>query len=333
MSVLVYTASAGSTPRKSIPAMLSTALALLLAAGTAMACNQYTAKPDIVLDTVYTSWPSGPNVFMEEQAGRVSYEKCALPGGFVSVFVRLEVPRLNYVGDIQYDGRTYASYATGVDSALLAFDVYTNVYDRKPLRLGEDLELPYETSPGYGVQSTISHRALVFSRGGRMRTSLVRTGHISLRSPGHPELDVTSPYYLAPQFPAVTCPLQDVSMSLKDVQMAELAAPGATANEKPLAVRMDCGTDAPRATMTLTDAGDATNSGSLLTPTADSDARGVQVQLLQAGTEVQFGRIQDFEPGAGGTHDIGFTARYIRTDEPLVPGVIKGEAVLNVDYW
>lgn len=122
-------------------------------------------------------------------------------------------------------------------------------------------------------------------------------------------------------------------MSLKDVQMAELAAPGATANEKPLAVRMDCGTDAPRATMTLTDAGDATNSGSLLTPTADSDARGVRVQLLQAGAEVQFGRIQDFDPGVGGVHDHQFTARYIRTDEPLVPGVIKGEAVLNVDYW
>ncbi|AVO32607.1 fimbrial protein [Stenotrophomonas maltophilia] len=96
---------------------------------------------------------------------------------------------------------------------------------------------------------------------------------------------------------------------------------------------MNCGSDAPRAQITLTDAGDATNSGSQLTPTVDSDAKGVRVQLLQAGSEVAFGRIWDFEPGVGGTHEIAFTARYIRTNEPLVPGLIKGEALLNVDYW
>lgn len=100
-----------------------------------------------------------------------------------------------------------------------------------------------------------------------------------------------------------------------------------------MAVRLSCGTDAPRAQITLTDAGDPANSGSQLTPTADSDAKGVRVQLLQAGSEVKFGRIWDFEPGVGGTHDIAFTARYIRTSEALVPGLIKGEAVLNVDYW
>ncbi|KAA8995473.1 fimbrial protein [Stenotrophomonas cyclobalanopsidis] len=96
---------------------------------------------------------------------------------------------------------------------------------------------------------------------------------------------------------------------------------------------MDCGVDPPRARMTLSDAGDAGNIGSQLTPTADSDAEGVRVQLLRNGAEVQFGQTWDFDPGVGGVHDHQFTARYIRTDEPLVPGVIKGEAVLNVDYW
>lgn len=333
MSALVRTSSAGVSTRMSLPAKLFTSLALLLTAGAAVACEQYTAKPDVLLDTVYTTWPSGPNVFMAEERGRIAYQKCALSGGIVSVFVRLEVPGLTYVGDIQYEGRTYASYATATDSALLAFDTFWNVSDRRPLRLGEELELPYQTLSGDGAQYTINYTALVFSRGGRMRTSSVRTGQISLRSPAYPVLDAVAPYYLAPQFPAVTCPLQDVSETLQDVQWTELPTPGSTAKEKPVAVRLSCGTDAPRAQITLTDAGDPTNSGSQLTPTADSDARGVRVQLLQAGNEVNFGRIWDFEPGVGGTQDIAFTARYIRTDEPLTPGVIKGEAVLNVDYW
>jgi len=48
---------------------------------------------------------------------------------------------------------------------------------------------------------------------------------------------------------------------------------------------------------------------------------------------VQFGQTWDFDPGVGGVHDHQFTARYIRTNDALVPGTIKGEAVLNVDYW
>ncbi|HDS1638370.1 TPA: fimbrial protein [Stenotrophomonas maltophilia] len=96
---------------------------------------------------------------------------------------------------------------------------------------------------------------------------------------------------------------------------------------------MNCGVNPPRARMTLSDAGDASNTGSQLTPTADSDAEGVRVQLLRNGSEVQFGQTWDFEPSVGGVHDHQFTARYIRTDEPLVPGLIKGEAVLDVDYW
>lgn len=306
---------------------------LLLATGAAAACEHYTVVPDVVLDTVFTNAPTDPHRFMAQGRGRSALRRCTLPGGPIPVFVRLDVPGLTYVGDLQYQGKTYASYASSGDSALLAFDVYWNDFDRKPLRLGEELEMEYETAAGDGTQNVISYTALVFSRGGRMRTSIIRTGSVSLRSPAYPGLDSSAPYYLAPQFPAVTCPLLDVSETLQDVQWAELPTPGSTAKEKPVSVRLSCGTDAPRAQITLTDAGDPTNSGSQLTPTADSDAKGVRVQLLQAGGEVNFGRIWNFEPGVGGTHDIAFTARYIRTDEPLMPGLIKGEAVLNVDYW
>jgi len=159
------------------------------------------------------------------------------------------------------------------------------------------------------------------------------TGTITLRAPSEPSLDHQSIVQLDLKFPAATCPLQDKAETLQDVQTAELSVPGSTAKEKLVAIRRDGGGDPPRARMTLSDAGDAANTGSQLTPTADSDAEGVRVQLLRNGSEVQFGQTWDFDPGVGGVHDHQFTARYIRTNEALVPGTIKGEAVLNVDYW
>ncbi len=308
-------------------------LGLLLATGSAAACENYTLFPDVALDTLYASAPTAPGVFMSEERGRYAWRQCSLPGGPVSVFVRLDIPGLRYVSDVQYEGRTYATYASSDDSALLAFDTYWDTFDKKPLRLGEELETLYETAAGSGEQNVISHRVLVFSRGGRMRTSSVRTGNFSLRSPAYPVLDSSASYYLAPQFPITTCPMQDVTETLQDVQYTELPTPGSTAKEKRLVVRLDCGVDVPRAQITLSDATDRSNRGSQLTPTLDSDAKGVRIQLLQSGKEVEFNRISDFSPGTGGLHEIEYTARYIRTDGQLVPGLIRGEAVLDVDYW
>jgi hypothetical protein len=78
--------------------------------------------------------------------------------------------------------------------------VYWNALDRRPLRLGEEMEMMYETRAGDGLQYTVSYTALVFSRGGQMRSSSVRTGVVSLRSPIYPGLDSSAYYYLAPAF-------------------------------------------------------------------------------------------------------------------------------------
>lgn len=174
----------------------------LVASGTAAACEHYSAYPDVVLDSFYASAPTQPRTFMDQERGRSAMRKCSFPGGPIPVFVRLDVPGLTYVGELQYEGRTYASYATSADSALLAFDVYWNVLDRRPLRLGEEMEMMYETLAGKGVQYTINYTALVFSRGGQMRSSSTRTGVVSLRSPMYPGLDSSAYYYLAPTFSA-----------------------------------------------------------------------------------------------------------------------------------
>lgn len=173
---------------------------VLMVFGTAAACEQYSAYPDVVLDSFYASAPTQPRMFMDQERGRSAMRKCSFPGGPIPIFVRLDVPGLTYVGELQYEGRTYASYATSAESALLAFDVYWNALDRTPLRLGEEMEIMYETRAGDGLQYTINYTALVFSRGGRMQSSSIRTGVISLRSPMYPSLDSSAYYYLAPTF-------------------------------------------------------------------------------------------------------------------------------------
>lgn len=174
----------------------------LMVSGTAAACEHYTAYPDVVLDSFYASAPTQPRIFMDQERGRLAMRKCSFPGGPIPVIVRLDIPGLTYVGELQYEGRTYASYATSADSALLAFDVYWNLFDRRPLRLGEEMEIMYETRAGDGLQYTINYTALVFSRGGQMHSSSIRTGVVSLRSPMFPGLDSSAYYYLAPRFSA-----------------------------------------------------------------------------------------------------------------------------------
>lgn len=60
---------------------------------------------------------------MDQERGRLAMRKCSFPGGPIPVIVRLDIPGFTYVGELHYEGRTYASYATSADSALLAFDV------------------------------------------------------------------------------------------------------------------------------------------------------------------------------------------------------------------
>lgn len=306
-------------------------LGLLFCAGSAAACVEYGINRDLVLDKMYDTYPETDRAQFDKKVAARSYENCPEKRD-VPVFMTLDMPGLTYQGEVTFKGDTYPAYAAAPDAPLVMFYHHVAWSEDGPLRNGEEVPGLYEMSPGTG-NAAIQYWAVVFSRGGRMRTPPTMTGTITLRAPSEPSLDHQSIVQLDLKFPAATCPLQDKAETLQDVQTAELAVPGSTAKEKLVAIRMDCGVDPPRARMTLSDAGDAGNTGSQLTPTADSDAEGVRVQLLRNGSEVQFGQTWDFDPGVGGVHDHQFTARYIRTNDALVPGTIKGEAVLNVDYW
>ncbi len=70
----------------------------LMVFGTAAACEQYSAYPDVVLDSFYASAPTQPRMFMDQERGRSAMRKCSFPGGPIPIFVRLDVPGLTYVG-------------------------------------------------------------------------------------------------------------------------------------------------------------------------------------------------------------------------------------------
>jgi len=307
-------------------------LGLLFCAGSAVACVEYGINRDLVMDQMYDTYPEAGRVEFDKEIAARSFMNCPERRD-VPVFMTLDMPGLTYQGEVTFKGDTYPAYAAAPDAPLVMFYHHVAHSEDGPLRNGEEVPGLFEMSGPGGVEMAIQYWAVAFSRGGRMRTPPTMNGTITMRAPSLPSIDTQTVVQLDLKFPAATCPLQDKAETLQDVQTAELAVPGSTAKEKLVAIRMDCGVDPPRARMTLSDAGDAGNTGSQLTPTADSDAEGVRVQLLRGGAEVQFGQTWDFDPGVGGVHDHQFTARYIRTNDALVPGTIKGEAVLNVDYW
>lgn len=319
-------------PRHARKLLATPLLGLLFCAGSAVACVEYGINRDLLLDKTYATYPDAGRVQLDQKFASRSFKDCPEERD-VPVFMTLEMPGLIYEGEVTFRGKSYPAYSAAPDSPLVMFYHHVAFSEDGPLRNGEEVPGLFEMSGGTSLEASIQYWAVVFSRGGRMRTPPTMTGSITLRAPSEPSLDHQSIVQLDLKFPVTTCPLQDKAETLQDVQTAELSVPGSTAKEKLVAIRMDCGVDPPRARMTLSDAGDAGNTGSQLTPTADSDAEGVRVQLLRNGSEVQFGQTWDFDPGVGGVHDHQFTARYIRTNEPLVPGTIKGEAVLNVDYW
>ncbi len=251
--------------------------------------------------------------------------------GDLELSVEISGPGLRWVMDLAdvpvwpVDG-PLPLYEVAPDSALIGFMIGQG--ERKPLRIGENATIIQNL---WGSDNIIVN-AFVFTRGQRMSDTQLEAS-MRIRSIAYPTLDTTVPISIKMGFPATTCSMKDVSETLQDVGVTELASPGDTAKEKSVSFSMDCGVSRPRADVALADAGDSTNRGSILSATSDSTAGGVRVQLLSAGTEVQFGKPWFFNPGGGGIHDFTYTARYIRTNEPLLPGVIKGEAVLNVDYW
>ncbi|HCT24868.1 MAG TPA: hypothetical protein DIW85_01515 [Stenotrophomonas sp.] len=112
----------------------------------------------------------------------------------------------------------------------------------------------------------------------------------------------------------------------------ELAASGSNAKESSFDVAMNCPMDNIDVQLSLADANDPGSSNGQLAPAPGATAGGVQVQLLRGGQPVQFGQAWSHGGSSKGQQAIPFSARYLRTPDPLVPGSVKGEAVLTANY-
>lgn len=310
---------------------------MVAGAGTARACtsSEYRAMNH---DSVHQTYPSWPGQEIAKEVAIHHIRGCTVPDEDLAMDVRVEFPGLRPAGTIYWQGETFPAYEAAPDSPLIIFywiqalPLYPPL---TPLEVGAAMPIVRTSTGTLPANVQFNSGVAFFTRSDdrRLRSFEIGGGSMHVNAGAYPSVSGTFPLHLKMVFPATTCPLDDAAETLQDVQVAELTTPGSTAKEKVVALRMNCGVDAPRARMMLSDAADASNTGSLLTPSAGSDAKGVRVQMLRNGSEVQFGQQWDFDPGTGGVHDHAFTARYFRTGDALQPGLIRAEAVLNVDYW
>ncbi|WP_448133008.1 fimbrial protein [Stenotrophomonas rhizophila] len=237
------------------------------------------------------------------------------------------------------DGRTYSVYSLGPRSPLIGFLHMVGSVHNGAGRTSQDAVAVGRRHRNPGIVSpategvSVNLAVMLFFRGGAMESiPMTSLGTATSWDESDPSQSIQHHVRLEINVPTLTCTLADSSQSLDPVSADLLATPGSTAGEKAVAMAMTCPSANVGVEMVLTDANDAGNVGSLLTPAAASDAGGVQLEMLRAGNPVQFGQRWQHGWSSKGSQDVPFTARYRRTAAPLRPGTIIGEAVLTADY-
>lgn len=243
---------------------------------------------------------------------------------------------LTYVRDVQMDSYLYKVYSTGPRSPLIGFSFSVKragtTFGGPPIELGVRNRHPGE--PLIQTQPMdVDVYMLIFFRGGAMESvPMTDLGTITSSVEGDPSQSMQHHVRLEIIVPPVTCTLANASHTLDDVVANELAASGSDARESSFDVTMNCPMDNIDVQLSLADANDPGSSNGQLAPAPGATAGGVQVQLLRGGQPVQFGQAWSHGWSSKGQQAIPFSARYLRTADPLVPGDVKGEAVLTADY-
>jgi len=258
------------------------------------------------------------------------------PQGQMVFLVEMTLPGLTYVRDIVSDGRVYPAYQVSERSPLLIFS------HALPLQSGlgsgvalHNGQVNRHVAAVLPASRTIDHfvQMRVFFRGGAMeRVPRTHLGTIEVWSENDPGNRFRHSFTLELNIPLLTCTLANASHTLDDVLANELAASGSNAKESSFDVAMNCPMDNIDVQLSLADANDPGSSNGQLAPAPGTTAGGVQVQLLRGGQPVQFGQAWSHGWSSKGQQAIPFSARYLRTADPLVPGDVKGEAVLTADY-
>nr|WP_053506198.1 fimbrial protein [Stenotrophomonas pavanii] len=309
--------------------------ALCLVSGGALACTTSPA-PSMVDLTVNITAADGPGA-VRVVSGRPSWISGCDVRLVQPVTVALESTNLTPAGTVDYRGKTYVTYEQGPSSPLFFFPVHVKTSD--PGNTGG-----YELVPA--VQGTGTPVDAVVGTGDQMMTYpyvgvVVRMGMQSL-----PATLVGTEVVQHTRFPhairhqlnvtvnvtPATCALLDAAVRLDDVSADRLPAAGQATPEQDFAVTLQCTAAGIPVTLALTDANDPAATGSLLQPTSNATARGVQVELLRAGVPVVLGQPWNHGVSRNGAQSIGLQARYARVAGGFQPGAVEGQAILTATY-
>lgn len=256
--------------------------------------------------------------------------------GTETFLIDMPLTGLTYVRDIQYENGTFAAYRMSARSPLIGFQYQ--------LQGMPGLPLPTPLHPGQinrtgsiAIPATAEISAgvvvLFFFPGGAMESvPYHHLGTLISWPESDPSQRMLHSVSLGFNVPPVTCSLVDRAVTLADVPAAALAAVGSTPGEIAFDMMMACPSANVDVTLSLADANDPGNTGSVLAPSAATTASGVQVQLLRGGAPVHLQQSWHYGYSSKGDQPVEFSARYLRTAAPLQAGVVEGQAVLTATY-
>jgi len=266
------------------------------------------------------------------------FEDCPR-GADLEVVTATSLAGVRYIRDITFDGLTFPAYGWSETSPLIAVQLYKHQAgappgtDNTPLRLNETNHFTVTTARNDSGAMYLTLSYLIFSRGGDMTgvqdVRLTASTILRAATPSGPFQHLHD-FTLA--IPGRTCQLSDTQLILPPIPAAELAEVGATSMPESLEIPMNCPRSGIPVTLTLTDALDAGNRGSVLTVPDVVDSRGVAIELLRNGSAVTFGQPWSHGPSVAGQQLIPLEVRYRRLPAHLVPGDIEGLATLTADY-
>lgn len=308
---------------------------VLLAPGCVAAC-ELIGTPQSVDGTVEVdnADPAGKRLAsLPWQGSAFPFRNCT---GRQPIIVDVALTGLTYVRDVQMNGLTFPAYGFDATSPLVIFmhnSGHAAGTHSIPLQLGHNLDPNRANSPTVPEVYRSQVIAYAFSRGGVMTpVPYTLLGNVTTTLQNFPALSRTIPVSIGINVLPPTCALSNASLLLDDLSADALRAVGDGAGEKRLDVSMRCPGAGITVSLTLTDASDPGSTGSELAPTSDSTAQGVQIQLLRNAVPVQLGQTWVHGLSVGGTEALTLGARYRRTAMSVVPGEIKGEAVLTATY-
>lgn len=256
--------------------------------------------------------------------------------GQTAFVVDLTLFGLTYERDISHLGHIYRAYSIGPRSPLIGFQHALIVQgggaqNYMPVALGRNRNPGLVLTATTPVTSSLS--IMLFARGGAMEGfPATDLGFATSSVESDPSQTMQHTMRLEVAIRPATCSITSTSHALDNVIANDLAASGSNAKESSFDVMMNCPMDNIDVHLSLADANNPGSSNGQLAPAPGADAGGVQVQLLRGGLPVQFGRVWSHGWSSKGSQAIPFSARYLRTADPLVPGEVKGEAVLTADY-